>query len=176
MKIKLKVPRKLRHKVTFTINLLFFGLIFYGIWWLAPSFYLMKIFTAKLVSYTTGSVLLTSMDGIFLKRGSFVLQIITDCTAWKEIFVFLALFLSWPKKKDITKAIKSLIAILVFNLLRLDILMWFPNSFDYFHPGFQYLTIGLILFLWTWSVGITKIKLQIGYTRPRKKAKKRKKR
>ncbi|MBR9680617.1 MAG: hypothetical protein GOU98_02215 [Candidatus Altiarchaeota archaeon] len=175
MKIKLKVPKKLKYKVNFTVNLLFFGLIFYGVWWLAPNFYLLKLFTAKLVSYTSGSILLTSMDGIFLKRGEFVLQIITDCTAWKEIFVFLALFLSWPKKKDYAKAIKSLIAILLFNLIRLDILMFFPNSFDYFHPGFQYLAIGFILFLWTWSVGITKLKFQITYSKPRKKAKKRKK-
>lgn len=179
MKLKLKIPRKYKYKLNFTLNLLFFGVIFYGLWLLSPTFHLLKILTAQLVSLTTGSQVISSMDGIFLKKGGFLLQIVTDCTAWKEIFVFLALYLSWPKKKKVSKAIKSLMAILVFNLLRLDVLMFFPNRFNYFHPAFQYASIAVILFLWSWSVGLTKLKIQLGFSSSRrkstKKSKKRKK-
>lgn len=171
MKLKISIPRKYKHKVTFTYRLFVLGIIFYGIWWFAPNLYLMKYFTASLVAYTTGSILITGVDGIFVRRGGFLLQIITDCTAWKEMFVFLALFVSWPKKKSYKKALYSVAAILMFNLLRLDVLMLFPGSFDYFHPMFQYFSIAFILFLWTWSVGITKLKIQYSVGRKRKTAK-----
>lgn len=176
MKIKIKLPRKYRNKVKFTARLFVFGLIFYAIWLLSPNFYLMKLFTAKLVAYTTGAIVVTGMDGIFVRKGAFLLQIVTDCTAWKEIFVFLALFFSWPKKKNYKKMFYGLAAILAYNLLRLDLFMFFPNSFDYFHPGFQYLSILVILLLWTWSVGITKLKIQYSVGKKKKKAKKKKRR
>jgi exosortase/archaeosortase len=147
--------------------------VFYGVWFLAPSFNLLKLFTATLVSWTTGSELIVSMDGVFLRSNSFLLRIITDCTAWKELSVFLALFFAWPKKKDYKKAVYSMIAILLYNLLRLDVLMLFHGGFDYFHPAFQYLSIAIILFLWTWSVGITKVKF--GVKVGKRKVKKRKK-
>jgi len=175
MKLKLEMPKKYRNKVNFTARLLVFGLVFYGISLLAPNFELLKIFTAKLVEWTTGSEFIISMDGVFLRRGDFLLQIVTDCTAWKELSVFLALFLAWPKKKDYKKAIYSIVTILVYNLLRLDFLMFFSGGFDYFHPGFQYLSIVLILLLWTWSIGITKVNLgiKIGKRKSKKKKKRR---
>ena len=174
MKLKLQVPKKYRHKVNFTVRLMLFGIVFYVIWLLAPNFEMLKIFTATLVAWTTGSQIVTSMEGIFIRRGDFLLRIVTDCTAWKELSVFLALFLAWPKKKDYKKAIYSMISILVYNLLRLDFLVFFSGGFDYFHPAFQYFSILLILVLWTWSVGITKINL--GVRIGRRKVKKKKKR
>lgn len=170
----MKVPKKYRDKVKFTLRLLVFGLVFYGLWLLAPNLDLLKLFTATLVSWTTGSELITSLDGIFLRRGDFLLRIITDCTAWKELYVFLALFLAWPRKKDYKKAVYSFVAIILYNLLRLDFLMLFSGGFDYFHPAFQYLSIVIILALWTWSVGITKVKF--GVKVGKRKVKKRKKR
>ncbi|MBR9689857.1 MAG: hypothetical protein GOV01_03105 [Candidatus Altiarchaeota archaeon] len=179
MKLKIKIPKKLKNKVKFTTNLLVFGVVFYVIWLLSPTFHLLKFFTAKLIAYTTGSIVVTGVDGIFIRRGSFLLQIITDCTAWKEIFVFLALFFSWPKKKSYKKGLYAIAAIFLFNLLRLDFLVLFQSSFDYFHPLFQYMSIAIILLLWTWSVGITTLKIQYGVTKrsktKKKKAKKRKK-
>lgn len=177
MKLNISIPRKYKHKVTFTYRLFVLGLVFYGIWWFAPNLYLMKYLTASLVAYTTGSLLITGVDGIFVRRGGFLLRIITDCTAWKELFVFLALFFSWPKKKSYRKAFYSVAAILVYNILRLDVLVLFPGSFDYFHPSFQYVSVAVILFLWTWSVGITKLKVQysVGRKRAKRKTKKRKK-
>ena len=172
----MKLPKKYRLKLEFTLRLLAFGLFFYGLWSLSPSFDFLKLFTATLVSYTTGSKLIVSgMDGVFLSRGGFKLQIVTDCTAWKELAVFLALFLSWPKKKDYWKALFSVIAILLYNLIRLDFLVLFSGGFDYYHPAFQYFSVALILFLWTWSVGITKIKFGVKFGRRKYKKKKKRK-
>lgn len=176
MKMKIKIPREYKNKVTFTSRLFVLGLIFYGVWLLAPNLHMMKFLTASLVAYTTGASVIVN-DGVFVRKGVFLLQIVSDCTAWKELAVFLALFFSWPKKKDMKKGLYSVAAIILYNLIRLDFLVLFPDSFDYFHPVFQYISIAVILFLWTWSVGITKLKIQysVGRKKTRRKTKKRKK-
>ncbi len=171
---KFKIPRKYRNKVRFTARLMIFALAFFVLWMASPNFYLMKRFTAQLVSTTTGAELIDEMDGIFVRKGDFLMQIVTDCTAWKEIFVFLALFIAWPKKKKNLLALKSIALILFYNLIRLDILVIFPGSFDYFHPSFQYISISIILYLWLWSIGLTK-KNKLAYALGLKERKKRKK-
>ena len=174
MKVKLKIPRAYKNKVKFTLRLFVLGVLFYIIWWIQPSFDFLKVMTAQLVSLTTGSKLILGADGVFLRKNDFMLQIITDCTGWKELFVFFSLFISWPKKKSGLKAFYGGLLILLYNLIRLDLFMLFPQTFDYFHPGFRYLSILFILFVWLWSINILKIK--VGYSTKRKRKKKRSKR
>lgn len=168
-----KVPRGMRNKVRFTLRLLFMGLLFYAVWWAAPDFPGLKLLTARLVALTTGARVVSDMSGVFLILGGEPrLQIITDCTAWKEVAVFLALFAAWPKKKRWRRAAAGVLAILAYNLLRLDLLVLFPDSFDYFHPAFQLLSVFIILALWTWSVGITKLRAPKGLRKFIRKIKK----
>jgi len=176
---KFKVPKKYRNKVKFTMKLMPFALVLFIIWNLSPRFYLMERFTAQMVVSTTGAELIDDMGGIFVRKGEFLMRIVTDCTAWKELFVFVALFFAWPKKKKYSRALKALAVILIYNLIRLDFLVFFPNTFDYFHPFFQYLSLAIILYLWIWSIGLTKNKLMYAFglkeRKKRKKAKKPKK-
>jgi exosortase/archaeosortase len=175
--VKLKaVPKEYRDKVRFTLRLLAFGVLFYALWSLGPNLQLLKLLTATLVSLTTGGTLIAGADGVFVRRGDFLLQVVTDCTAWKEVSVFLALFLSWPKKKSYRNALVAVAAILVYNLLRLDLLLLFSGSFDYFHPAFQYASIAVILLLWAWSVGLVRLRAKFPWLRGKRKYKKRKKR
>jgi len=183
---KFKIPKKYRNKVRFTVRLMAFALVFFFLANMAPNFYLMKRLTAQIVADFTGETVIDDMSGIYITRKNntaIPLMIVTDCTAWKEIFVFLSLFLAWPKKTPLSgkkkkiRAIESLIVLILYNLIRLFILVIFPGSFDYFHPTFKYLTIVIILYLWLWSIGLTK-KNKLAYAlglKERKKPKKKKK-
>ncbi len=172
MKLKIKIPRRFRNKVKFTTRLFLLGLLFYIIWLTRPRFELLIFLTAQMVALTTGARVIVGMDGVFVRKSSLI-QIITDCTGWKELFVFLSLFISWPKKKRAIRAFYGSLLILLFNLIRLDLLVLFPNSFDYFHPGFRYLSILFILAVWLWSIGLLKIK--VGYSTGRRRKKRRRK-
>jgi exosortase/archaeosortase family protein len=174
--LKIRVPKEYRNKFRFTFRLLLFGIAFYLIWSMSPTFYLLKRLTAEMVSATTGAEIIDGMDGIFVRKAGLI-QIVTDCTAWKEVFVFLALFISWPKKKKLVRALLAIFAIIIFNVLRLDFLIFFPGTFDYFHPGLRYASIAVILLVWTWSIGLTfsKFLQGIGLKEKRARAKKPKK-
>ena len=177
---KFKVPKKYRNKVKFTMRLMAFALVFFFVSNMAPNFYLMKRLTAQIVADFTGESVIDDMSGVFITRKNNTtspLMIVTDCTAWKEIFVFLALFISWPKKKKLVKALEVLAMLIGYNLIRLAILVVFPGSFDYFHPTFKYITIVIILYLWIWAIGLTK-RNKLSYAlglKERKKPKKKKK-
>ena len=141
MKLKLRKKEKLR--IVFLIRLTILGLLFQIVWRLNPNFYLLKIFTAYIVSFLTNSKVVIDPSGVFVVKDSFSLLIITDCTAWKEVFVFLSLVFSWPKHKDFRKAGISIFALFFYNILRLSSLVIFNKAFDYFHPFFQLLSVFL---------------------------------
>ncbi len=182
----MKLDKKMSDRATFTARLLVLSLVFFSVWLMSPTFPNLKFATAKLIALTTGSEMVVGMDGAyFVTHGSSApVLIVTDCVGWKELFVLASLFLAWPKRKSWRRLLCSVGIILVYNMARLDFLVLSGSSFDYFHPGFQLVSMAVVLGLWLWSVGKLGGKLKArSASKPRrkkakpagKKAKKRKK-
>ncbi|HDR53789.1 MAG TPA: hypothetical protein ENN60_03955 [archaeon] len=170
-KMRPKISPRMKDRLTFTSRLMVLSLIFFGVWWMMPTFELAKLLTAQVMAITTGSEMIAGMDGYYVVTpDGFNLMIITDCVGWKELFVFLALLLAWPKQKSWLRALISMAGILVYNLIRLDLLIFFRDSFTYFHPAFQWVSIGVILGFWLWSVGVIGNKIKQPKKRKAKKS------
>ena len=148
-KIVKKAIRKYDKKIQFTFKLLVFALILKALMWTNPEFPAAKEMTADIVATITGSEVI---DSYYVKHGAFALMIVTDCVGWKELFVFFSLLFAWPLGKNWTKALLGALGILVYNFVRLAILILFNGSFDYFHPGFQIVSIIVILTAWMLSI------------------------
>lgn len=161
--------KKTRDQFLFVVRLLFLSVPFFLLWWSRPTLSLAKLLTTHAVALTTGSEVVLGMDGYYVVGPQFELMIITDCVGWKESLAFLILFVAWPRKKSWARAGLSILTILAYNLLRLDLLMFFHGSFTYFHPAFQWVSLAVILGLWLWSVG------KLGPKIPSKRRKKRRK-
>jgi len=156
MKIRIKVPRGYRLKLIFLARLTVLGIIFQIVWRLNPNFSLLKLIVAYAVAFLTASQVVSDLSGIFVVKDNFSLLVVTDCTGWKELFVFFSLLISWPKEKDWKRAAISAAGIFLFNIFRLSYLVVFNQGFDYFHPAFQLFAIFVILAFWLWSINVKK--------------------
>lgn len=144
-----KVLKKYDKKIQFSFRLLVFALALNFIMWTNPELPAAKDATAKIVAGLTGSQVI---DRFYVKHDSFALLIVTDCVGWKELFIFFSLLIAWPLEKKWARAAVGTLIILVYNVIRLSLLVLFNGSFDYFHPAFQIISILVILSVWIWSV------------------------
>ncbi len=167
--MKIRLSKKQKLKVTFLVRLTFLGFLFQIVWRISPNLFLLKLLVARIVAVLTGGRLIADLSGVFVVRDSFTLMIVTDCTGWKEMFVFLALLVSWPKDKSWGRAALSLLAIFVYNILRLAFLVFNGQQFDYYHPAFQLVSIFVIVGLWLWSILVKKKRKKKYKSRKKKK-------